>query len=46
MRFADPLLVAYHYEAAAFLLPYTTGTHTRTHALAHTHTCTHSLTSK
>ncbi|EKX50272.1 hypothetical protein GUITHDRAFT_135434 [Guillardia theta CCMP2712] len=24
VRFADPLLVAYHFEAAAFLLPYTT----------------------
>lgn len=24
IRFADPLLVAYHFEAASFLLPYTT----------------------
>ena len=24
IRFADPLLVAYHFEAAAFVLPYTT----------------------
>jgi hypothetical protein len=24
VRFADPLLVAYHFEAAAFVLPYTT----------------------